>query len=378
MKQYILFSANYLPNLGGVERYTYNLAKELIHRGHKVTVVTSNVDNIVNYEIKENIEVYRVPCINLLKGRFPVLKLNKEFFKLLKSFNNKQYDLCIVNTRFYIHSLFGAIFGKKYSKKTIVVEHGTNHFTVNNKILDFIGHIYEHTITFFMKILCKEYYGVSLACNDWLKHYKIQAISTLHNAIDIDHINYLLNNSQLNYKNKYNLLEDSIIITYTGRLVKEKGIIKLIQAVNEINKINKKVYLFIAGSGDLFDEINKISNENIKVLGKLDFNEVISLLKETDIFCLPTDYPEGFPTSVIEASACKCFVITTNAGGSKELIINKDYGIILKENSVVEIINALKLSINNEEYMKNAKELSYNRCIKNFTWDIIANKVERI
>lgn len=378
MKEYIIFSANYLPNLGGVERYTYNLAKKLIQKEHKVTVVTSNVYNVANYEVQEGIQIYRVPCISLLNGRFPVLKINKEFFGLLKKIKNKKYDLCIVNTRFYIHSLFGVIFGRRHSKKNIVIEHGTNHFTVNNKIWDSLGHIYEHIITFFIKFFCKEFYGVSVACKDWLKHYHIEATSTLHNAIDNDHINYLLKNADVNYIEKYELPKDGVIITYTGRLVKEKGILKLIKAVNEINKTNKKIYLFIAGNGDLFDEINTNSNGNIKVLGKLNFNQVVALLKQTDIFCLPTDYPEGFPTSVIEAAACKCFIVTTNAGGSKELIINDDYGIILKENSVKEIVNSLNLAIENKDYIEKAKQLSYDRCIKNFTWDIIADKVEKL
>lgn len=378
MKHYIIFSANYLPNLGGVERYTYNLAKKLVAKGHNVTVVTSNVDKIVNYEEQENIQTFRVPCINLLNGRFPVLKTNNEFFRLLKKLKNKQYDLCIVNTRFYIHSLFGVLFGKKHSKKTIVIEHGTNHFTVNNKILDYLGHIYEHIITFIIKSFCKEYYGVSLACNNWLKHYHINAISTLHNAIDIDDINYLLMNSDVNYIDKYELLKESTIITYTGRLVKEKGILKLIQAVNQITETNKNVYLFIAGNGDLFDKISTNCNSNIKVLGKLNFNQVVALLKQTDIFCLPTDYPEGFPTSVIEAAACKCFIVTTDAGGSKELIINDEYGIILKENSVKEIVNSINIAISNKDYIETAKQLSYERCIKNFTWDIIADEVEKL
>lgn len=38
-----MFSANYLPNVGGVERYTYNLAKKLAQRGNNVIIVTSNV-----------------------------------------------------------------------------------------------------------------------------------------------------------------------------------------------------------------------------------------------------------------------------------------------------------------------------------------------
>lgn len=378
MKNYIIFSAKYLPSLGGVERYTYNLAKKLLKNGHKVKIVTSNSGDLENYELSDGVEIFRVPCINLLKGRFPILKINREYFKILKIIKSHNYDMCIVNTRFYVHSLFGVIFGSKHSKKTIVIEHGTNHFTVNNKILDIFGRIYEHMITFFIKWFCKEYYGVSESCNSWLRHFNIQARSTLHNAIDIDDINYLLKNSEISYRSEYNLPKDSIVIAYTGRLVREKGILKLISAINEINKINKRVYLFVAGDGNLMSEIKSIENKNIMILGKLTFDKVISLLKESDIFCLPTDYPEGFPTSVIEAVACGCFVITTSAGGSKELILNQDYGIILKENTINKLVEAINKAISDNKYMEKAKEKAYERCIKNFTWDIISEKVENL
>ena len=39
-RRYCIFAAQYFPHLGGVERYTYNLAKKLIEAGDEVTVVT--------------------------------------------------------------------------------------------------------------------------------------------------------------------------------------------------------------------------------------------------------------------------------------------------------------------------------------------------
>ena len=45
--------------MGGVERYTYNLARELIKMGHRVTVVTSNTEQTPGYSrSEEGIEVY--------------------------------------------------------------------------------------------------------------------------------------------------------------------------------------------------------------------------------------------------------------------------------------------------------------------------------
>ena len=81
-KRYCFFSAQYLPHMGGVENYTYNIAQELIKRGNEVVVVTNNTTNSCQHEYMGQIEVLRIPCFNFLNGRFPVMRLNTQFRKI--------------------------------------------------------------------------------------------------------------------------------------------------------------------------------------------------------------------------------------------------------------------------------------------------------
>ncbi|MBQ7283460.1 MAG: glycosyltransferase [Oscillospiraceae bacterium] len=75
---YIIFSAQYLPTVGGVERYTNSLAKELIKYGHSVTVVTSALSSVPMTETDaDGIQIFRLPCIMLMNGRFPIIKPSK-------------------------------------------------------------------------------------------------------------------------------------------------------------------------------------------------------------------------------------------------------------------------------------------------------------
>lgn len=67
-------------------------------------------------------------------------------------------EFCVLNTRFWLTSLLGAKFAKKKNIPSILIEHGSSHFTVYNKILDFFGHIYEHLLTNTIKKYVSDFY----------------------------------------------------------------------------------------------------------------------------------------------------------------------------------------------------------------------------
>lgn len=376
-KRYCIFAAQYFPHLGGVERYTYNLAKKLIMDGNEVVIVTSNVYHLSEFEKVDEIPVYRIPCWNLLEGRYPVLKMNSRFFKINKILKKKKFDMVIVNTRFYPHSLYGMILAKKIRAKCITLDHGTSHLSVHNKFWDFIGEIFEHTLTKVDQIFCKDYYGVSGACNEWLAHFHIKAKGILYNSIDIEEVKNIQKNTTEFYREKYGIPTEVTVVTFTGRLLKEKGLPSLLNVMDKINQERDDVYLFIAGDGDMEDEVNSRKNGHIIPVGRIDFEHIVSLLTETDIFCLPS-FSEGFSTSILEAAVCGCYVLTTARGGARELLISDEYGCIILNNQEDLLHNALIKCINSPDMRKKGIELTYQRIQENFTWNIVAKKVEQI
>lgn len=373
-KSYCIFSAQYLPHMGGVERYTYNLAKELVEKGHKVTVVTSNVEHAAECENMEGIMVYRVPCLNLMNGRYPVLKPDRRFWKIHRIISKKEYDMVIINTRFYVHSLYAILFGRMKHTRSIFIEHGTGHMTLHNPVLDLMEKIVEHVITAIEKLLCKEFYGVSEACLEWLQHFHIKGSGTLYNAIDLDRVEEQIKDPVCSFRERFHIPEDAVVVSFTGRLLKEKGILTLIRAVKNLNKKGKSLYLLIAGDGDEEKKVLKEKSNMIIPLGRISAEEVIALLNETDIFCLPSD-SEGMSTSVLEAVACRDFVITTKRGGAREIILDDTYGMIIENNDLDTVERALEKAVLDPELRKTAVELAYKCLKKNFTWDIVADKV---
>lgn len=376
-KSYCIFAAQYFPHLGGVERYTYNLSKKLIEQGNEVIIVTSNVDRIKSYELMDGIPVYRLPCINLLEGRYPVLKVTKEFWKIHRILHHKQFDMVIVNTRFYLHSLYGMVFAKLKKVKCITIEHGTSHLSVHNIFWDFVGGVYEHCLTKVDQIFCRDYYGVSQACNEWLEHFHIKAKGVLYNSINLDEIEQLKSQKSKSFRMLYQIPKDATVISFTGRLLKEKGLTELLNVMEQLHEYMQNVYLFIAGDGDMEAEIKQRKKEYIIPLGRIDIQDIVALLTETDIFCLPS-VSEGFSTSILEAAACGCYIITTARGGAGELLINDEYGTIIPDNRESYLLHAIEHAITNPKHREQAVKLTYQRLSEFFTWDIVEKQVEEI
>ena len=347
-----LFSTQFFPHLGGVERYVYNMAKELIKRGYKVYIITSSVDGEKDIDMYEDIHIIRLPSIGMMSGRMPVLKDNHKTKRLMETlYEQEKIDFIVVNTRFYRLSVYGMKFAKKHHIPVITIEHH-------------IGKKY-----------CKDYYAVSEYSRKWLKEFHIDGKGVLYNSINPD--DYHISDLTGELKEKLSPIENGISIAYTGRLIPEKGVNVLIESFEQLRKKYENIYLILMGEGPLESDILKANDDHIIYLGRQSNKDVINILNKVDIFCLPSR-SEGFSTSVLEAALTKCCIITTKRGGSVELITDDRYGIIIEDNRLYFVNEALEKVINDADYRKTSANNVYKRVIENFTWKQCVDELEKV
>ena len=334
---FFIYSANFLPNIGGVEKFTDNLARQLVAMGHSATIVTNNVFGLANHEVLDSgAEVFRLPCHSLFNGRLPLPKHGRKFNNLRDDIYTKPVDYIIINTRFYPHTFIGAQHATAKGIKPIIIDHGSAYLTFGNKAIDPLVKAYEHAITHALKTrYSANFYGVSQASAAWLETFGIKASGVINNSIDADQ--YLKQASDKNFREQFG--ENAFIISFTGRLIPEKGIATLIGAAERLSE-DATIKFLIAGDGPLMSKLKKSNPGNIHTLGKLESADIAALLRQSDVFCLPTR-SEGFSTSLLEAAACYTAPIITNVGGVSEMIPSEDYGVILKTQSCEEVSLAI-------------------------------------
>jgi len=365
-----IFSGYFLPHLGGVERYVDKLSASLAELGYEIVIITSNDDNLKNYEKNTRHSIYRLPIRNIVKKRYPIPHVNTEYKDLIKQIEKENIDYFIVNTRFHLTSLIGARMGKRLKKPVMLIEHGTDHFTVGNKVLDLFGLVYEHGLTKLVKRHVDKYYGVSKNSNIWSEHFGIKANGVFYNAINKGDKQKVKNHFEGSYP------KDEIVITYAGRLIKEKGILNLLEAFKSL-QTKKKLRLVVAGDGELLESVKKTYTQtNIEILGRLDFEHVMALYKRTDIFVYPSLYPEGLPTSILEAGLMECAIIATPKGGTEEVIIDKGHGIIV-DGSVESLRLAMGELIDDKALRKSMATKVLGRIEELFDWKSVAIEVDR-
>lgn len=368
-----IFCGYYLPHLGGVERYVDKLSLALMRLGYEVVIITSNHGNLPSIDEIEGRTIYRLPVMPLARSRYPIPKVNAEYDKLIHMIEKEEIGVFLLNTRFHLTSLVGARMGKRMNRPVMLVEHGTGHFTVNNRWLDYFGKMYEHCLTWYLNRYIDRFYGVSKACNAWLKHFSIRADGVFYNAINVADEGLAKDLYAKSYA------RDMVVITYAGRLIKEKGVINLLEAFKDAKKRcpDTNMKMVIAGDGPLFESIKRnYKDPSIDLLGKLDFKHMLALYKRTDIYVNPSLYPEGLPTSTLEAGLMECAVIATPRGGTAEVITHGQHGII-SDGSTRDLSEAIvRLATDSKKRRKLAKALRL-RVGEVFNWDAVAKVVDK-
>lgn len=370
MKKICIFSGYQLPHLGGMERYTDNLAKQFIKNDIEVTIVSSNYKFNETYHIKEDkLEKYLLPIYKIFRGRYPIPKRNKLYKSIINDLMEKDFDAVIVNTRFHLTSFVGAKFGKKKGIPVFLIEHGSQHLTVNNKILDYFGSLYEHWLTKRVEKYVDYNYGVSKEACKWQKHFGIESDGVWYNSIN-----------DFSKRRKIQKDNDKFIYLYAGRLLKQKGLYELCHAFNKLNSEHSNIELRIAGEGPYKRELKrKFKNDNIKFLGKLDFDELVKEYNKAKVFVYAPNWPEGLPTGILEAGLMECAIISSPQGGNKEIVVDHETGLMVENKK--QLYEAMKEYLNNNKLLKrmsnNIKKIVLTKFIWEETYKLIYDDISK-
>lgn len=144
-------------------------------------------------------------------------------------------------------------------------------------------------------------------------------------------------------KAKYGIKPKDFVIGYSGRLVKDKGIIELVQAFDKL-KNAENCRLLLVGMFEERDALpenikNRILNDDRIIYTGFVNGGMEYYYSLMNLYVLPS-YREGFPTGVLEAQAMMLPVITTRVTGCCDSIIDGITG-LFAENSADDLVDKI-------------------------------------
>jgi glycosyltransferase involved in cell wall biosynthesis len=181
------------------------------------------------------------------------------------------------------------------------------------------------------------------------------------------------------FKKKYNISNDVIVLLYLGRLHKSKGIDLLMESFAKLLLEYKKVKLVIVGPDDGFLPYLKLKAEKLKIddktlfTGPLYGNDKMEAYIDSNVFVTPSF--SGFPITFLESCICGTPIVTTNKMEEITWIDNK-VGFVVEYDSE-KILRAIVKILNEnliEEFEYNSKKIIEER----FDESIVIEKLEKI
>ena len=121
---------------------------------------------------------------------------------------------------------------------------------------------------------------------------------------------------------------------HVARLVPYKMTAEIIRAFNQL-----KLPLIIVGDGPEMPRLQKLANDNIRLLGYQTDAVVADLMNRAKAFVYMA--VEDFGIAMVEAQAAGCPVIAYAKGGAEEILLNGETGLLFQEQSAGSMIEAV-------------------------------------
>lgn len=356
MKILQITSVGYLA--GGAEKNVRIIRDELIKRGHKVKVLSSDVkgpDMFNDYEFKT------IPS-NFLSKIVHHLFYFRSYIATRKAIKEFKPDIIHFHT---IISCSPSIFFAIRNIPAIMTIHGPEEFILklmpwlllpsdykkvpfdlnNLNTVGKLHYIYyrflQRPIYRFAMLRIKIFIAPSKYFAKLIKQdVPAEKIRQIYNGINLPSAKPLTNNTK---------------VLYVGRLEKSKGVDYLIRAFADVISKIPEASLHIVGDGSCRSDLEKLAsdlslNRNVVFRGWLHSEQsMLDEYKNTSMLVIPSVWPENLPTVCIEAHAVGRPVIGTQTGGIPELIKDGQTGYIVPIKDISALRDAILKFLENRE-----------------------------
>lgn len=355
-----------------------NLFENIMKRNEKTNDMKLCIFSCYDKETESEARKYNSSQFLFIKTNFFVKICDKFIFfiakNLLKKKNSHSYRF-ILQRLDYLNKVSKNL--KKNNYDLILLEnHPTQFLTLKwrKNYKKYAGRYYYH---------CHNEFVETYGCDEvikWTKKFisvskyisknslrllglKSEQCYVLRNGIDDSKFKINLTpKEKLAIKEKYGIDYNDKVLLFTGRLVREKGISELLEALNYVKSKNYKLMIVGSALNDIkvktefevrLEELAEKNNNKIIFTGFVKYDEIPKIYSIADIAILPSIWDDPAPLTIIESLTCGLPIITTNSGGIPEYANHKCAIILKRDNNLSKnIAKSIDKLINNDDLRK--------------------------
>jgi len=381
----MMFSWEYPPRvIGGISPHVYFLSRSLAEIGVKVHVVTCDFPGAATHEVVDGVEVYRVDSYKNPAPDFATwvylmnLNMQKEAAAIVKKLRGK---IDVFHAHDWLVATAGIGLKHVFRKPLLVTMHSTEIgrrdglHTDTEKMI----HETEAWLTYeAWKVVCCSDYMVSHV--KWAFGLPEDKLVMIPNGVNTRVYENSENEDANVFRTKFAMPHEKIVL-YVGRLVYEKGIHVLINAVPKVlAKVDAK--FIIVGSGYMKEQLLSIVKSmrlehKVLFLGFVDDDTLVRLQKCADVSVVPSLF-EPFGIVALEAMAAKSPVVVSDTGGLSEIVDHDVTGFKVYPNNPESLGSGITKILLDENYKKYIRENAFRKVQEKYDWQKIAEQTKNI
>ena len=366
MKIALLTDGIYPYVIGGMQKFGYQLVKQLIKSGHEVYLFHCNESKydiskleFFNDEERKHIQSFVIPFLHGAKFPLHYFYESHKYASLLASSLNKVLnEIDFIFVQGFCASALPEISKRKGFPPVALHLHGLEMFQASPSIK-----------AGFSKYLFRAEAKANLKKADYTISFGGKITSILEGLVKKNQLWEIpggIDESWFTQNTKQP--DDKTHFVFTGRYERRKGVTELTSAIKMLLPSEKFIFDFI---GPIPDE-HKIASKQVCYHGQLSSeDEIKKILSKADALVCPS-YAEGMPYVIMEAMACGLAIIATNVG-AVSLLVNSENGWLIKSPDSKEIYKAMSAAINEKTEIVEQKKAASAQKIKNYTFQKVTN-----
>lgn len=371
---HIIVLENQLSSLcGGLEISVLDVCRGLAQRGHSISFIYLEEGNLLHQ--------YQEFCTRLVKVNSYLLDrstITNTFNFATDIWNIRTHRNSIVYCHRYHNVFFGYVLSLLrnipfvcHLRLTPLEKFGRPHAIGLNGVKQFIALSNQTKL-------------------DWVNSgFKKEKIEVVYNGINPEIFKPLRKFSEI--RKRWNIAEHTRVISYVGRLDKEKGIETIIKAFALLLKSGISTKLLIAGkplshsspeAGEKYEKSLKHLTTDLGIEKYVRFlshvADVNSVYEGSDVTLLPSLWSEPFGRVIIESMSCGTPAVASRTGGIPEILTGEFQDMLFEPGNEQDLLNTLNRMLDWRDRDRQLGERCRQHVIDNFTLDKMVDGVEKV